>query len=180
MALPGKKDIKEIQQEAPQQPEVVVKSREIVPPPAPEQAPAAPEVAAPPAGERAETAPAPAEFAPSPKPKAPSAPVSVPAPVKDEVTTEIESILSADLTDLFLKMNPAQQEAFREKGEETATKIRQILASARINVHKIVSLITDWLRMIPGVNKFFLEKEAKIKTDKILLSSEDFREEGKL
>jgi len=26
----------------------------------------------------------------------------------------------------------------------------------------------DWLKILPGVNKFFLEQEAKIKTDKIL------------
>jgi len=26
----------------------------------------------------------------------------------------------------------------------------------------------NWLKLIPGVNKFFLEQEAKIKTDEVL------------
>ena len=33
---------------------------------------------------------------------------------------------------------------------------------------KILKLIRSWLKLIPGVNKFFLEQEAKIKTDKIV------------
>lgn len=113
----------------------------------------------------------------------PSAPVAIPAPVvlpKDEITREIEELLAEDLTDLFLKMNPAEQEAFRLKGEETASKIRVLLSAAKVNVKKILFLIRDWLKMIPGVNRFFLEQEAKIKTDKILLSVEDRRREGKL
>jgi hypothetical protein len=30
-----------------------------------------------------------------------------------------------------------------------------------------LKLIREWLLIIPGVNKYFLEQEAKIKTDKI-------------
>lgn len=105
---------------------------------------------------------------------------AVPAIAKDEATKQIEEILSEDLTDLFLNMSPEQQEEFRAKGEETASKIRVLLSSAKVGVKKILALITDWLKLIPGVNKFFLEQEAKIKTDKILLNAEDFRKEEKL
>jgi len=104
----------------------------------------------------------------------------VPPVVKDEITKEIENILAEDLTDIFLKMTPAQQEEFRIKGEETASKIRVLLTSAKVNVKKILVLIGDWLKIIPGINRFFLEQEAKIKTDKILLNTEEFKKEGKM
>ena len=58
---------------------------------------------------------------------------------------------------------------FKIKGEETAGKIRELLKSTHIKVKKIFRLIYEWLRLLPGVNKFFLEQEAKIKTDNIVL-----------
>ena len=77
-------------------------------------------------------------------------------------------------------MPPQTQEAFRAKGEETASKIRQLLTAAHVNIKKILFLICDWLKMIPGVNIFFLEQEAKIKADKIILAVEEKRKQGKL
>jgi hypothetical protein len=100
--------------------------------------------------------------------------------IKDEVVKGIEDILSEDLTDLFLKMSPEQQQEFRDEGEATASKIRVLLSETKIKIKNILVLITQWLRMIPGINQFFLEQEAKIKTDKILLEAENFRQEGKL
>jgi hypothetical protein len=96
------------------------------------------------------------------------------------VVKGIEDILSEDLTDLFLKMSPEQQQEFRDEGEATASKIRVLLSETKIKIKNILVLITQWLRMIPGINQFFLEQEAKIKTDKILLEAENFRQEGKL
>jgi hypothetical protein len=124
----------------------------------------------------------PAEITEAPPPPAPVpiAPVVPVVTIKDEITQEIENLLSEDLTDLFLKMNPAEQEIFRLKGEETASKIRVLLSSAKLNVKKVLFLIRDWLKMIPGVNHFFLEQEAKIKTDKILSTAEERRGQGKL
>lgn len=98
---------------------------------------------------------------------------------KDALTEEIETILSDDLTDLFLKMTPSEQEAFRQKGEATASLIREMLQSAKVNIKKILGLIRDWLKLIPGVNRFFLEQEAKIKTDKILLAAEEHQQQGR-
>ncbi|MBI4598618.1 hypothetical protein HY734_00285 [Candidatus Uhrbacteria bacterium] len=102
------------------------------------------------------------------------APTAV-VPVKDDFTQQIEDFLAEDLTDLYLKMTPSEQRIFKEKGEETASKIRQLLQSAKVNVGQILRLIRDWLKLIPGVNKFFLEQEAKIKTDKILDAAEKRR-----
>ena len=38
----------------------------------------------------------------------------------------------------------------------------------KVKVRDVVHLIREWLLVIPGVNAFFLEQEAKIKTDRIL------------
>jgi hypothetical protein len=81
---------------------------------------------------------------------------------------EIDGILSEGLNDVFLKMNPTQQKVFKKTGEETVTKINQLLQETKVKVNKIIELIRQWLKLIPGVNIFFLEQEVKIKTDKIM------------
>lgn len=112
-----------------------------------------------------EEQPAPQE---APPPPAPVAVAPVAPAAKDPTTAQIEELLAEDLTDEFLNMSPEKQQEFKQKGEETAGKIREILEQAKVNARKIFDLIRDWLKLIPGVNKFFLEQEAKIKTDKIL------------
>lgn len=87
---------------------------------------------------------------------------------KSAVQEKIEDILEEDLVELFQQLDSEQQRLFKEKGEETANKIVQLIASAKATARKIASLIIEWLKIIPGVNKFFLEQEAKIKADKIL------------
>jgi len=80
----------------------------------------------------------------------------------------IDSILSEGLNEVFLKMSAQEQQAFQRKGEETVVKINQLLNQTKVKVNKIIALIKAWLQMIPGVNKLFLEQEAKIKADRIL------------
>ena len=92
----------------------------------------------------------------------------VASPTKDRLARAIEGVMEEDMTDLFLKMSPEQQQEFKSKGEETVSKIKILLAAAKVNTRKIFSLIKAWLKMIPGVNRFFLLQEAKIKTDKII------------
>lgn len=89
--------------------------------------------------------------------------------IKDEVTVKIEKIMTEDLLESYQKLSPIAQQEFKLKGEETALKINELLRSAHVQVKKIFRLIYEWLKMLPGINRFFLEQEAKIKTDKILL-----------
>ena len=100
-------------------------------------------------------------------------PVAIPPKKKDRLDKEIESMMEEDLTEMFLSMTPEQQLSFKVKGEETASKVREIIGKAKVNAKKVFQLIRDWLQMIPGVNKIFLEQEAKIKTDKILLMAQE-------
>jgi hypothetical protein len=94
------------------------------------------------------------------------------APQVDKTEQEVESVLEEDIKEMYLAMNPADRQAFKVKGEEVTVKIVEILSSAKVNAKKIFHLIRDWLKIIPGVSKFFLEQEAKIKTDKLIILSE--------
>jgi hypothetical protein len=97
---------------------------------------------------------------------APAAPAAVPA--RNPVLEKIEDVLAEDLEDIYFQMPAEKQAEFRQTGEETASKIVLLLSSVKVQVRKILELIVKWLRVIPHVNKYFLEQEAKIKTDKIL------------
>jgi len=134
--------------------------------------------------EVAEAAPQPEEERPEPavaETSAPVAPTTTPvaaAPAKDQITKQIESVLAEDMTDLFLSMPPSKQQEFKRKGEETASKIRVLVNKASQNARKIFALIRAWLKLVPGVNRFFLEQEAKIKTDKIVMAAEERASHG--
>ncbi len=81
---------------------------------------------------------------------------------------DVEAILSENLQEMFLQMTPQEQMQFKRVGEQAASKIAQLLQEAKVRVKEILNLIKDWLRLIPSVNRFFLEQEAKIKTDRLL------------
>lgn len=85
-----------------------------------------------------------------------------------EQEKQIEKTLEEGLEEIYLSMPPDKQAQFRAAGEETAKKINGLLAHAKIKIKKIIALIKKWLSIIPGINKFFLEQEAKIKVDKIV------------
>lgn len=111
-------------------------------------------------------------------PPPPPAPVVVAKPAKDRLTQEIEEVLEEDLKELYMAMPKEKQAEFRQKGEETLSSVRELLRAAHVNIKKIFQLIRDWLKIIPGVNRYFLEQEAKIKTDKIILVSEEEKKRG--
>ena len=81
---------------------------------------------------------------------------------------QVESILSAGLDNIFLTMDSATQVRFKAKGEETTQKINTLINSGKIRLKKVIELIIEWLRIIPKVNAYFLEQEAKIKADAIM------------
>ncbi|MFA5128032.1 MAG: hypothetical protein WC457_03470 [Patescibacteria group bacterium] len=89
-------------------------------------------------------------------------------PPRDQVTIKVEKILSEGLDDTYAGLSPIAQQEFKLKGEQTAVSIREILRSTKVKAKKIFQLILEWLSLLPNVNKFFLEQEAKIKTDRII------------
>lgn len=89
-------------------------------------------------------------------------------PVRDPVAQKIEKILEENVGDAYSRLSPIAKQEFKMKGEVTARKIAELLKGTHIQVKKIFHLILEWLKMLPGVNRFFLEQEAKIKTDRII------------
>ncbi len=87
---------------------------------------------------------------------------------KSETLKEIEKILSEGMEERYKSLPDNLKQEFKTKGEVVASKIEVFISQAKVLVHKIVKLILDWLLIVPGVNKFFMEQEAKIKAGKIL------------
>lgn len=94
--------------------------------------------------------------------------IVVPPVKKDEDVLEVEKILEEGLAPLFVSLPDHAKEKFKEKGEEASHEIAGMVKRLQIDIKRALRLIRDWLLTIPKVNKFFLEQEAKIKTDKIL------------
>ncbi len=94
--------------------------------------------------------------------------VSSAQPVKDEVVLEVEKILEEGLGDYYSHMSEEARERFHQKGEETAFQIADMVRRFKVKLKKILLLIRQWLQTIPGVNRFFLEQEAKIKSDRVM------------
>lgn len=81
---------------------------------------------------------------------------------------EIESILAQDLDDFYLSMGEEKRMQFRFVGERTARTINVMIESGKLQAQKVIELIKKWLGMVPGINKFFVEQQTKIKTDRIM------------
>ena len=81
---------------------------------------------------------------------------------------EIETILSEGLEEEFRSLDPSSRQRFRQEGERIASAIQTLLAGSKKAAKRIYALILQWLGMIPGINRYFLQQEAKIKTDRIL------------
>lgn len=88
--------------------------------------------------------------------------------VRDPLTIQIEAVMSEGLDDFYRSLTPIQQQQLKIKGEKIALEIRDLFRQTHLKVKKIFILILEWLKLLPGINHFFLEQEAKIKTDKIL------------
>lgn len=96
---------------------------------------------------------------------------------KDETVIEVEKVLESGIGPFYASLPPDAKPLFLKKGEEAATEIAEMVRSLNVQVKRVLELIYAWLRTIPGVNKFFLEQEAKIKTDRIVELVETIKEE---
>ncbi len=81
---------------------------------------------------------------------------------------KVENILAENMDKVFLSLDAPTQMIFKNKGEEVAKKINVLLQSGQVKIKKVLDLILEWLRVIPKINKHFLQQEAKIKADQIM------------
>lgn len=95
-------------------------------------------------------------------------PVSAPAAQKSVALLKVEKVLEEDMEELYFSLNDAERRMFKQEGERTAREIEKVIMLGKSVAVKVLALIKAWLRLIPGLNKFFIEQEAKIKTDKII------------
>lgn len=122
---------------------------------------------------------APAEIIPPQQPVSPQ-PQTTALPAdrqKSEVLEEIEQIMEEDLEETYQKMTPAQKAVFRKEGEKTAAEIESMLHKVKFKSKKVFKLIFSWLRVVPGLSKYFLKQEAKIKTDEVTHLKEEIDKE---
>lgn len=110
--------------------------------------------------------------------KGEAATISAPIPpallIQQQREAQIDRILSEGLEDIYNEMSPEKKKEFREEGEKTVKKINELLGEAKVKIKKIIDLIRGWLAIIPGVNRFFLEQEAKIRADRLINLKKDF------
>lgn len=95
-------------------------------------------------------------------------PPAKPHHAADQLTARIELIMEDGLAEVYKALTPVQQQEFKLKGEHTARALHAQLSKTKLKIREIFKLIFDWLKVLPGVNHFFLEQEAKIKADKII------------
>lgn len=104
--------------------------------------------------------------------KAPVTPAAatsaVAPPTLSPLARQIENVLEEGLSDIYRGLTPPQQADFKRRGEATAQKISTLLNRVKVKMREILRLIRDWLKTIPGINKYFIEQTAKIKAEKII------------
>ena len=100
-------------------------------------------------------------------------PTSPPAAAKDETTKAVENALEEGLRDVYAKLPAGRKAKFQKEGERITREISAMVKSLKVQADRVLGLIRKWLALIPGVNKFFLIQEAKLKTDRIMLIAEE-------
>lgn len=107
--------------------------------------------------------------APTPgKTQAPQAAGGALPPQKSINQQKIEKVMEENLEEIYFNMDEAHRTLFKVEGDRAAREIDKIVNAGKSVAVKVLEVLKRWLRLIPGVNKFFIEQEAKIKTDKIL------------
>lgn len=96
-----------------------------------------------------------------------TAPIAAPIQ-KSPFVLEIESIMEENLREIYQNMPDELKQKFNIEGEKTAGEIQTLMQSLKATTKKLIDMLKKWLLIIPGINKFFLEQEAKIKADKIM------------
>lgn len=110
---------------------------------------------------------------------APQAQVAVvEAAPPDEVMTEVEKILEDGLGNFVETMPEDARQRFLAKGREVSTSIAVMVRSFKVELRSVIHLVREWLMTIPSVNRYFLEQEAKIKTDRIITLAKNRKQQA--
>ena len=94
--------------------------------------------------------------------------LAVPLVQDDVVMMGIQAILRDNLGEATAAMPEEAKTRFWAKAQEIGVVVADMVRQYKVEVKRVLHLLVEWLHTIPGVNKFFLEQEAKLKTDRIL------------
>ena len=112
-------------------------------------------------------------------PKTAAARQSAASETKDKYRVRVERALEQNLWDLYFALPQGAREKFKAEGETAAMALRDAIEGKRVRPNQVLRPILRWLKTIPKVNPYFLEQEAKIKTDMVMnLVNERRQEEG--
>ena len=81
---------------------------------------------------------------------------------------KVEQVLAQGLEQLYSELRPEDKVKFKTLGENTAKKITDLLQRTKVKISEILALIRQWLMSLSGVNRYFVEQEAKIKAEKLI------------
>lgn len=95
---------------------------------------------------------------------------------KPELLEHIEGLLSENLEELYLSLPDAEKIKFKTEGEKISQEIIKIMYNSKLHeedrFQKVHDTIREWLfilsQSLQNLNEFFIENEAKIKTEKII------------
>src|SRR3989338_2595285 len=82
-----------------------------------------------------------------------------PSPVASRAATvegRLRQILSEDMTELLTALPADKKLEVQTEGLKTIAQIQELLKQAHLQIRKIFQLIWQWLKRIPGLNRFFL------------------------
>lgn len=96
---------------------------------------------------------------------------------KSDRQRAIEDVMAQGLQEVYLGLSDDDRRLVKQEGEKVAGVIASLFETGKAAAKKVLSLLREWLEKIPGVNKYFLEQESKIKTDKIMALSKKGEEE---
>ena len=93
---------------------------------------------------------------------------AVQAPATKELEREIQHILSEDIADIYRQLPPERKTLVAQEGRVATSRIMDLLHETTVRLKELVKVLRAWLQKIPGLNRFFVEQEARIKARKIL------------
>lgn len=85
-----------------------------------------------------------------------------------KILKDVEKTLSDGLKDVYIALPSERKTLFKTQGEQTARAITESILKHDVKIRDVWKLTSDWLGNLPGINKYFLEQEIKIKTDEII------------
>lgn len=102
-------------------------------------------------------------------------PGATPSPATLSGVTEqrLRRILSEDMAELITPLTLESRREFQAEGLKTVSKLEELLRRTHIQLRQVWKLLWDWLKRLPGVNRFFLEQEVKKKTEEIMELKEE-------